>query len=25
VHTGIDDDPRAALQKLLARYVLPTS
>lgn len=25
VHTGIDDDPRAALTKLLARYVLPTS
>ena len=23
VHTGIDDDPGAALQKLLARYVLP--
>jgi hypothetical protein len=22
VHTGIDDDPRAALEKLLARYVL---
>jgi hypothetical protein len=25
VHTGIDDDPRAALQKLLARYVLRLS
>ncbi len=25
VHSGIDDDPRAALHALLARYVLPTS
>lgn len=25
VHTGIDDDPRAALDTLLVRYVLPSS